>query len=1166
MKRVLTFILVLSMVLGSLGTVFAAPESNFVDIDDKDVAKAVDRLEAFGIVDGYGDGTYRPDQEVTREEFAKLLVTALGIEHAADATSYTKFPDVEAGRWSAGYIAVAAGQGLVIGYPDGTFKPSNKVTYAEAVTMLVRALGYKDEFLPEGWPGNYIAKAAETGITSRVRFANASGYANRGDVALLVDNTLDAYTIKVDTYEGAVIKYYESKVTLLEDKLEIYNLEEVVVTGTPAVDNGINKGQIRVECTKDLDFAKASKSYEEGDIRVFDVINDDIEIDSLLGLSLNVYVNDKDDVIYVEESRRAYTVLYDVVDHKEDIEEDSITLKNADREYQFETGKKEGEYKIYLDNKSVSFRDFKETAKTGGLFVKAVLNNKGNIKLVEAHRFEVKGEVVTENKNDIVTYFENEEDDEYKVKAKDYDKVVVFDMEGNVMDFEDIEVDDVIYVNDKGMDGKDLKESATRDEVAYILVVRDTIEGIAESYREVKPAIEIDGKFYDIAGPNKTTVSIDDDAKIILFGDAIDRELDDLTGEEGNVIALLDFVGDIRHIRSDVKASSKDTYGVITGIDTRYSDIYVKMLNYDEKTVEYELDLDYAYGYNAGNFTAESNFKPSENAEKLYTDSSQSGKGVAKGDIVRYTLNSKGDINEIELLAYFGGSDFKKPSFGQSKNLGLVLDKVAGGHDIAKKSIEVGGSYYAVKDDIVVFNYTPAYENNVLGKPSDVEVTNWSDIVDKHVEKETLVLVVNDTRRGAAELVVFLTKFDAIGDDAFAGYVTNVMIKDGDYFAEIVKSGEDEAIRYEINSKTEYDKFERRNVAIFTEKSNGKIVYGAKSEKGLSTFTDKVKAVRGRSLEFSNGKTYRLSSDAIFYQKGAEKSLSDISAEDYVRVVIEKGVIAVVKRYDFRDITKPSAERDAFLKDYEADSESKWDEDIEENGDNGEVVGTVTYINATKNQMVIDGKIYKSNDDTVVYDKDGKIIALGSFAGISEGDEIKVDGNRFTVVRKAEDKKNQDKADEVKDIIDELPTVEELEISDKVAVQAAREAYNALTEAQKALVPAEAVEALEAAEAKIEELETPPTGDEITGVEVAEGNFILNPIVGGTIVGKVIGEVEDFTQYTVKVDKLGSGKVAENGVFEFELNDDLATRLAKKYTIIVLDKNEKEIYRESKTY
>ena len=214
--------------------------------------------------------------------------------------------------------------------------------------------------------------------------------------------------------------------------------------------------------------------------------------------------------------------------------------------------------------------------------------------------------------------------------------------------------------------------------------------------------------------------------------------------------------------------------------------------------------------------------------------------------------------------------------------------------------------------------------------------------------------------------------------------------------------------------------------------------------------------------------------------------------------------------------------------------------------------------------MVIDGKIYKSNDDTVVYDKDGKIIALGSFAGISEGDEIKVDGNRFTVVRKAEDKKNQDKADEVKDIIDELPTVEELEISDKVAVQAAREAYNALTEAQKALVPAEAVEALEAAEAKIEELETPPTGDEITGVEVAEGNFILNPIVGGTIVGKVIGEVEDFTQYTVKVDKLGSGKVAENGVFEFELNDDLATRLAKKYTIIVLDKNEKEIYRESK--
>ena len=52
-------------------------------------------------------------------------------------------------------------QGLIKGYPDGTFKPANQVSYAEAITMLVRALGYKDEFLSGQWPANYLAKAGE---------------------------------------------------------------------------------------------------------------------------------------------------------------------------------------------------------------------------------------------------------------------------------------------------------------------------------------------------------------------------------------------------------------------------------------------------------------------------------------------------------------------------------------------------------------------------------------------------------------------------------------------------------------------------------------------------------------------------------------------------------------------------------------------------------------------------------------------------------------------------------------------------------------------------------------------------------------------------------------------------------------------------------------------
>ena len=185
MKRIFSLMLVLTIVLGSFSAVFAAedvaPASEELkkvpsDVIGTEYEKAVARLVAFNVLDGYKDGTYRPEQDVTRAEFAKILVEALGIGNAARAAQgKVIFPDVPASHWASGYVNVASGQGLLVGFPDGNFRPEDQVTYAEALTMLVRSLGYQDEFLKGVWPGSHIAKAAEAGITSGVNFADARG-------------------------------------------------------------------------------------------------------------------------------------------------------------------------------------------------------------------------------------------------------------------------------------------------------------------------------------------------------------------------------------------------------------------------------------------------------------------------------------------------------------------------------------------------------------------------------------------------------------------------------------------------------------------------------------------------------------------------------------------------------------------------------------------------------------------------------------------------------------------------------------------------------------------------------------------------------------------------------------------------------------------------------
>jgi molybdopterin-binding protein len=183
MRKVLSFVLVLSLVLGSFGMAFAAPLS---DVAGEKCEEAVNVLTDLGVVTGYPDGSYKPENIVTRAEMAVIVVRALGLADYAVGTA--KFSDM-AGHWSNPYVAYATGLGIIDGYPDGTFKPDNTVSYDEAAKMLVAALGYTPDSLTGTWPANYVVKAKSLGILDGIK-AGAAG-ANRGDIATMTFQTLD---------------------------------------------------------------------------------------------------------------------------------------------------------------------------------------------------------------------------------------------------------------------------------------------------------------------------------------------------------------------------------------------------------------------------------------------------------------------------------------------------------------------------------------------------------------------------------------------------------------------------------------------------------------------------------------------------------------------------------------------------------------------------------------------------------------------------------------------------------------------------------------------------------------------------------------------------------------------------------------------------------------
>ncbi len=169
-------------------------KSIFVDVSNNaSYAEAVGNLSNKGIIEGYGNGEFRPNNTLTRAEAAVILCRLGGNFDVSPST--TKFSDVTQNfKWASGYIAKAVQMGIIAGMTDSTYEPQEKLTAAQFITMIVRWLGLENNAenrKGKEWYDGYTAVAEEIGLLDGINNRNYKRNISRADACVIADKALD---------------------------------------------------------------------------------------------------------------------------------------------------------------------------------------------------------------------------------------------------------------------------------------------------------------------------------------------------------------------------------------------------------------------------------------------------------------------------------------------------------------------------------------------------------------------------------------------------------------------------------------------------------------------------------------------------------------------------------------------------------------------------------------------------------------------------------------------------------------------------------------------------------------------------------------------------------------------------------------------------------------
>lgn len=298
LKKVIALVAVFAMMISTVAfaQTFSdvKPEDNYYE-----AIETLNKLGILTGDDNDGDGVYdfRPNDTITRAEVAVIVARIQGNTGSVAQTA-TVFNDVPSSNWASGYIAMASNQGIVIGYGDGNFGPEDPVKYEEVIKMLMETLGYKPfADANGGYPTGYLAAAQRADLLSGVNGGSVGQAAPRGLVAQLTYNAIDTPLMDRAVF-GPNAEYiiydgtngYDRR-TLMSQYLKVSKLNGIVtenilssLTGANAIDTSAEE-TVTVEI---LDNYDDEQYYEIGEARTFKVGQTDAR--NYLGYNVVFYV------------------------------------------------------------------------------------------------------------------------------------------------------------------------------------------------------------------------------------------------------------------------------------------------------------------------------------------------------------------------------------------------------------------------------------------------------------------------------------------------------------------------------------------------------------------------------------------------------------------------------------------------------------------------------------------------------------------------------------------------------------------------------------------------------------------------------------------------------------------------------------------------------------
>jgi len=756
------------------------------DIEGTKYEEAIVKLAALNTIKGYEDGSFKPENTITRAELATIITFVLGLQDAADLAKETptRFSDVKTNEWYTGYINIAANENVISGYPDGTFKPSENVSYSEAVTMLVNALGLKQVVDKSGgtWPSNYMSKASQLGITKVLSSVNGSAKAIRGDVFLMAWETLLQNKWGATGFnDQGEITYGNLGKTLLEEKYPdyVYNnngkmeakyFEEILVTNTPATKDSLKANQIEIELD-DIASMLGITSTSASDTKPYKVTNDkivvclpeNVDASSLLGKEVTIFFGKDNCVAYIgatsDALSRGELETIDSTNAKVKVDGTKYTL-TSDADLYINnveitdaiTGIDNDDVKTKLSYLETLTDDMDGIIKADMLLnssnkvtsLQISIAGTFNISLANNEKYEFEQFIVKNVRSDS-TLVDLNGTRKFKTEdIDDEDSDVIVMKNGNIAKAEDIEVGNVVMTA-KNPDGN-IRLITVTDEV-----VTGNLDKVSNKY-----ALKINGTTYK-QGAN-AMMSTEDDMDEV---EALSSDISTLIDSE--VSLHLDSNGNYVLAMGESEVTLARQYGIVArtpqASDIMYDDndepyLRLQIIDKDGNKIAYRVEGDTDEEFKQvkdGNIVKVTPTSGNDWTDELLT-------AFTKGTFISFSTNSSGRTISVQNLTKLENATNAPANVEMDSTTTLSKLTIPDTNEAVKDSTKSfkdsnGKTYYITKDTVIL--------NQNAGKLEVVD--GWSTLVSNANEAENML-------RNTSPLAVYSTntrivKYLIINDD-----------------------------------------------------------------------------------------------------------------------------------------------------------------------------------------------------------------------------------------------------------------------------------------------------------------------------------------------------------------------------------------------------------------